>query len=395
MRNLEARSSSFETGDKQKREIVNLKIDDIPEIDFEYSESEVEFPQRYVELTGGVEGYRRRMVTWSEITRLVDQLLPLEVLQEQGAEYFSNISFYRDDYSSENYIDYFENLTQPQRMKDAVILIQMLANLADEEDQLPSSLNNSLIRKFINPKNAQRTANTPLNSIDYLLRSIAAKLGDDFYQKQNLHIAGLVGGIKHSRDVEPNRRRMLLTRFFEPGFQRDEHVPVEYAVFDRDNNKLLDVSNSAILEAATSPDTLDDWLEKNNYYLFSRTELSINNAGKEKWTEMGRPTIDAIDFVSSGIYGFSPQNSAYKNYLEQADSLMDNLPTWESISHNRMVNRARIKNLIEGTDDGKYHPFIPVIIGHSNLPDLRWCHASTISLPTINGLNIIDIKSST
>ena len=70
--------------------------------------------------------------------------------------------------------------------------------------------------------------------------------------------------------------------------------------------------------------------------------------------------------------------------INTVKSLVEPMREWKG---QKVSATGRIGNSLERGE----HPYLPIVVNHPNLPELRWCHADYAAIPTKNGYNIIEM----
>lgn len=109
--------------------------------------------------------------------------------------------------------------------------------------------------------------------------------------------------------------------------------------------------------------------------------------------------IAAGDKVWSGnfsrpIFGFDPQESPFKEYLQKINDLYEKLPDNMVGKVNKECVRLMLNNNAEKFHDliKIGHPFLPIMTGNTGLPELRWGHCKYAVIPTVDSINLLTIK---
>ena len=131
------------------------------------------------------------------------------------------------------------------------------------------------------------------------------------------------------------------------------------------------------------PLTKEEYDEKIKHVIILDSMNGLNlEDGKAMWG-LSRPT-----------FGFDSQEKPFSKYLEKVKNLYEKLPpnlvgTFNKKCVSFMLQNSADKYKAGGLD---CHPMIPIMIGDTGLPALRWGHCKYASMPTKDSINLITLR---
>jgi len=349
-------------GATEKSDIEKLKAQETYEetytIEIEGEEYEIpvevsyfEYPKEIQEDTGGVLGYERRRVSRKKLGKLSQ----------------------KTSYTLEDNLPGGEDAEINTGIQN--LLEKLLNQITDEN--FPGQTSNHAMNRY-------RT------SVRFGLDPFREKLKEKHYE-QKASAQKVLDPNSLERLFRNTDERPPLTSFLDLSFIRVR------------DNKLVDLIK---LSEFFDEGKIKEWIEsiekykqENEIFAAGCQGLSLSNKGSI-WKDQ---KAVASEFLSSPIYGFSHNNSAFINYLEKVQNVINKDPKgkFERDGFSRKETQKKsIKYFLEkqqrkdfrrfdDIDHTQDHPWVPVIQGHPDVPDLRWCHAEYGYIPTENNLNVL------
>ena len=397
------RALKLEEEKEREKEKNRLRFDDGSFLELFYDEEFVKFPQHLIEITGGVEGYNRKKVTWENLTKTFDELINIE-----GIKRWIALLLKIDKNNSE------QRLVEKEKEYKTFDKINSLDSFFLFKSIL-RTLNKFLFNK---DKNFSEYKNEFINTLDendwnqfqiiipkanLVFDKIFNKLGDNFIHRENIHVMNGWWGLPEKEARKDFKKNMLTQKIFDPEIESvrkklDMGAGIKYIIrpIKNPSERLKYVGASEIDQNSNK---YIKGHKKDKSFLTCLDGLSVSNRGI--WG-MDREYYEKLPY-GRAIFGFSQKNKAYNKYLKSCLGLLEEFDLFDSGTEGGQ-NKRYIKCVKELIDMGKSnafspyddlpHPKIPIVIGHPDIPDLRWCHATNAYIPTKNGLNFIEMISS-
>ena len=407
---------------KAKKQILTVEFDDGSSVEIPYTEKTVNFPEHLVKETGGVKGYVRKEVEWNDYNRVLGSVINIEDLKNFSL-LDTQIRSYLFQGSAPGTSEGKEILEQNRRELETTNEINSVQSLRHfqrmisyAESVLYSGDYGSNIEvkaKFKNKLGEEKwkeLSETMLKAGE-LLRKIIDTLGDNFMDKTNVHAMQGVWSLPQKEADEAFKQKMLLQSIFDP-------VEIEHIFKDPESRR--DVWYN-IYSVQSPSDTLNESVElpktaknANDYrmelkdksiFLLADRGLSVSNNGF--WSCDGREDDRLSSYCQRPFFGFGKENKAYVNYLKACLSVIESIklkipayhsryknPQWERLNvYTESIRDILSRGHSSATGGESPHPMIPIIIGHPDIPELKWCHSSYAYIPTKNGMNVCKMLS--
>ena len=321
-----------------------IKIPGFGEI--EYTERIINFPERIVQETGGVIGYKRKTITWEELSRFfgVNNVRKLRWTDSENFEEKGGTASVIGAMTNNEFIDQTLNH-----------LVYGDGGVREEnltKDRMLDTFDNGV--GFIT---YDIVSNKKLSADEVFEREHAkSKEGVYLQSDYGLNVTD-VGELWIGRRHDRILPKGAPVPFY--GIEGSEGVAVG-PDFDRivlgfklnTRNKALRSYGIKVLEI----------MEKQGL-----ENPDIINANKS--------------FTSSSIAGSTFREYSYRTLKGIIDEI-------------RIFDQNGIKyigQIISGFAREAMHPRIPMVKNHPDIPELRWCHADYAAIPTKNGYNIIEM----
>jgi hypothetical protein len=407
--------------------IANIEFDDKSTIEVAYTEKIVNFPEYLVTETGGVKGYIRKRVEWKDYNQALEEIISTQELKELGLLCMEINPDFPIDYSfvqknREAYLipgsddlDMSKVVAEAQKQREAkkqkiaaISSIDSIEALQEINQIIGSSLSilSRLSSRIANNDDkifAARIGNERCDQLRIslfkavnLLYKTVEMLGDNFIDNTNVHV---MGGIYLPRNkqgaTEEFTKQGLAQVIFDPTLTLNPDQKYELrSVIEPGKivGKRLSLPED---DDSINFDQYKNELRENETFLISDTRLAVSNGGI--WGLDGRKDSMLHNAPARPIFGFGKENLAYIKYLKSVLNL------FSEIEPKRPEDRLIIQCLTDLLQYGRSntyspfgdtpHPEIPIVIGHSGIHELRWCHASDAYIPTKNGINIIKMIS--
>jgi hypothetical protein len=220
-----------------------------------------------------------------------------------------------------------------------------------------------------------------------LLKNIVDTLGDSFLDKENIHVMSLYQG----PGFESFSDGMLKQKIFDPTV--DESIKsggtqdYGYSVFSIDSEGVMQKVDRVASSKPEDYKKLLSYLE-NGDFLIHGFGLNVTEGGIWDLDKNRKDPSLVFNTFQKPKFGFSGENFVFNRYMESIKELFNKQ---NGIAKEAVT--ASPKNPFYFQTDPP-HPLIPVVIGHPDIPDLRWCHANHAYIPTKNGINVLKMISS-
>jgi len=413
-------------GEKEKR-LKKIEIPGLGEIS--YFEKKVMFPERIIEETDGVRGYVRKMIPWEEfgkfcgiespeeLRKILEIFIKYEKYNDSLNQFNSPLSKTDYDIEKNKFIDKHKNEINQGIKFDKIFdndrVYQILEKLT--EGKFPGKafpdgplthvfcgfiLNDS--SEFVTKFKEQKTMLQTLFPLDNDYR-----------------------GTSYSIFSIKNKKIIPWEDYFKNLF-KDIGLPEEkYSSYFKEQMRIYGsrAEFSRLIFNNLSENEKKNIFQKikgdKNISLLSLQGLSLehkfDNAKKYFWLPnlLGRS-----NFFENSIFGFGLKNKAFRKYNEKVNDLLSTLDDSAYNSEEngidflgigklttKLLSQGPFKNekgnLVSadeidsryGTqhDDASHHPHVPVVLGHPDIPELRWCYADYAAIPTKNGYNVLEM----
>jgi len=379
--------------------------------DFEYKERYIEFPEYLIEETQGVKGYIRKEVEWKSLSNALNQIISFEELNELIAVCDDVLSWwtrYHDlrEIADPESLDGFQQILAPLNWIFEKEIIKSSfgqdAKNFEEREEFKERLGEERFKRYedIIPK------------VSSFTQKVVDVLGNNFLEKSNIHMMNGVWGLDKT-DTCKFENKMILQRIFSPDLESVHEKGVNAfstETFDQIKTNELpnDIFDKEDGSGKRRADGMSQKFREHAVAIVIGSGLSVSNKGF--WSCDGDRS--EVKSFSKPFFGFSNENIAYVNYLKSTITFFERtLERVQKYTGNRVnpINSTyfMLDKYIEGAKDllesGKSrisdtenaHPIIPIIIGHPQIPDLRWCHASHAYIPTKNGISVLEFISKT
>jgi len=349
----------------------------------------VKFPEHLVQETGGVEGYVRRELTWEDVEDLYSQIIPTDDLRHYIDLILSiipdtdrTVSYYLEtqEFSSFDKINSLESLNVFFR---AIGFLESLFM----RDGIAYEYRDDFLRLLGDDGKVFEGKIFEMNKV---FRDMLFTLSDNGLRNEGLHVMGLYHPVTSGHEDEFTQK-MLLQKIYNPE-DYSSLVPAGtkdygYNTFSFVDGKVNFINRFRQLKEEGDEEyrqRLLDSVKHKNAFLMHNFGLNVSSRGI--WDLDKNPGDFSLYMTLKPIFGFGDDNEVYKRYVLSVKKLFEENP--------------EVKEAFEADKDPFYfntrpsHPLIPVILGHPDIPDLRWCHASHAYIPTKNGINILKMISS-
>ncbi len=364
--------------------MTKLKTIEVPEVGrIEYYEHKVNFPEKIVEDTGGVQGYVRKTILWEELSKKLLQINShgtkkllktydkIEEIKTKRGKIKRKIHDIITE--EENRDELYTSANKIENLETDLYETYKKANLRDENTMktIETLTDDNFIKKTFNHRFSWTSAVNRDKTMKYLVKDklLLQKIFDQTKQKEYGKKCGDGGCVPYPR--------------------------IKYTF--NNQNQLIDLTGNP---------------EEESYSILP-TALSTSPRGYVWELDHKNDVNIALNIV----FGFGNKNKAFHHYLTKIKKLYDEiLPqirkkeimACEGISHNEILTNRDISNYKDyineylggvgvhyeiGSNSEYHHPIIPIISNHPDIPELRWCHADYASIPTKKGLNLIEMVS--
>lgn len=410
---------SLNFNNQSKQESLNkeknpeTKVLSFDGLNFEYKETYTEFPEYLIKETGGVKGYiRKQFDSMEDIKEKIKEVYKDTSLEEmedffvktnRRSEMFEG--GYRGDYSKKKNIDDIRG--QFIYLKTAKSINELYDLVTNNEFPKNTSLN------FIHTGYTKSTSETTMRHFKedglflqkifgenrMALKSNSGRGMEMFFMnngdntiEQELH-EEMPEYYQLLQKKEGGQEGLELKKFFIEKPSKRDFIENEQLKEKFTEKSLSDVNEQleffdSFLNQVKDP--------KGNLSLFMLGVAGLHCQNKDASGEDGLGWGSPTRINDNIFSGFSIKNKAFKEYLEKVKILLENLPekTKEKMPSQINVSLKTVNYFLYNEDhvysEHLEHPAIPIVQGYPNIPDLRWCHASYMSIPTKNGLNILE-----
>lgn len=395
-----------------KEKVPEVKFLNIEGVgDFEYKESYVEFPEYLIEETGGVKGYvRKQFDSMEDIKEKIKRSIQDTSLEEiedffikTNRKYEMFEGGYRGDYSKKKNIDdirerfvYFKTAESINKLYDIV---------TDNEFPRNTSLNFFTGVHLANSDQAL----SHLKEDKLFLQKI---FGNQRFHHKRIKGYSQVSFVDtRNKTIELDINRISSNKYYNLQKKDGDQEGIDLREFFVEKpSKRNFIKNKELVDKfkETELHKVQGFMEKYDG-LFERVDdkedgLSLFMLGiaglhcqnKDASGDDGLGWGSASRIIDTVFSGFSIKNKAFKEYLEKVKIVLETLPVETIKKEPSEISLGTIDYFLQSRDhtdihtDHLEHPAIPIIQGYPNIPDLRWCHASYMSIPTKNGLNILE-----
>lgn len=348
--------------------------------DFEYKETYIEFPEYLVKETGGVKGYLKK------------QFKPYEVLKKEITEILNS---HDKHYSPEGVINELLRLVTNDNFPDTTSINSLNGDYV--KNHFPNA-QEKIREHFIEDKMFLQEIFGDTR-IGYKGHTSYGGSGTTFLVDSDKNVLkpwsqhSLIFLHKDKSDKLHNiGRSLLVEKPHKRDFRKvdkileelnlDRKVDFEGAFNDKERGYYGNIIGNL--------EKVKDKNDNTALIMLGGDGLHVTN--RDNTGEVGRPGTPAEGMICSG---FSIKNKVFKKYLEEVEKILTTIPLNQIDEQGEALNVSlkSINYFLENKDhisDAGQHPVIPIIQGYMEIPTLRWCHASYMSIPTKKGLNILE-----
>lgn len=339
-----------DTERKIVHKIFKVEFEDGTSVEMPYSEKEVRFPEHLVEETDGVLGYTRRLIRWEDYKKVIS-----EIPREKKNHILDKI---------------FEELGENVLTTTNIHTIGRGYTLRSRKE---SGEKIDLDREF---------SKHMLTQIIYDPAVTDRQTDDDPDDPRTYFIL---------KDYLFNNHWSFNPRYYLNPKQIIELLGGEYKE-ETITEDFLRLLNKNHLMALPSPTV---YHRKYNNRDHQRLSLSCGGI----WYASGEPARRGSElYLEQAFFGFSGENKAFVRYVtkmidewEYGECTAPSL-TGDLHRHHGQGQHGELFEFLDGQDSA--HIYLSVILGHPDIPNLRWCHASHAYIPTKNGMNFCKMISS-
>lgn len=397
-------SLNFNNQPKQEK-TPEVKVLSIEGLDFEYKETHIEFPEYLIKETGGVKGYiRKQFDSMEDIREKIKEVCKNASLEEME-DFLTKRS--QKKYTAWGKGD-MENIRERFIYYKTAESINELYDLATN-NEFPKNTSLNFIHTGYTKSNIETTRRHFKEDGLFLqkifgenrmaLKSNFGRGTDIFFMnnsdntiEQELH-EEMPEYYQRLQKKEGGQEGLELRKFFIEKPSKRDFIKNEEL-----KEKFTEKSLSDINEQFEFFDSLLNQVkdQKGNLSLFMLGPAGLHCQNKDASGEDGLGWGSPTRINDNIFSGFSIKNKAFKEYLEKVKILLENLPkeTKEKMSSRINISLKSVNYFLQNEDhvysEALEHPAIPIIQGYPDIADLRWCHASYMSIPTKNGLNILE-----
>ncbi|PSO45966.1 MAG: hypothetical protein BRC25_00265 [Parcubacteria group bacterium SW_6_46_9] len=263
-----------------------------------------------------------------------------------------------------------------------------------------------------------------------LLTLINAMTNDEFPNKTYNHVVGLYAGHDEKLTEQAMSEGLFMQKILDPETFLDIHpddkgkfhgIATDMIFNKVESNELVDSIELMEETEENQKEKIRQYKDDPSVYIAGSRGLSVTRGGV--WGKVG------VDRQQSPIvqpmYGFGDKSKAFNTYMKKVSKIFKSKKlsgAVEKFESTRLYS-SNIKKLKNSTGVGferpdvlyrsiqdtlgekeidrfdTYkepdfnHPRIPIINGHPDIPDLRWCFADYASIPTEENLNILEFIS--